>query len=252
MAQTIGTRVPPDPATRSTGPALTLAAAGTGLVALVVLVLTQVASRWDAPALTWVTDHRTGAWESFGRFGGALAGGPAVIVLGLLTITVLWLLHDRAAAALMAVLLLAAGALTVLGKSGVGRARPPEAVQVAPVETGFSFPSGHTLFAVALWGGAALLLAPHLRARAVRVSVAAVATAVVLVVAVSRLVLGYHWVSDVVASLLVGTCLLAVTALAAHDVRIPWPVVLTVRVPRTEPLVPPPGPERAGARGPRR
>lgn len=229
MAHTISTRVPPDPATRSTGPAWTLVAAGTGLVALVVLVLTQVASRWDAPALAWVTDHRTGAWESVGRLGGALAGGPAVVVLGLLTIATLWLLRDRAAAALMTVLLLAAGALTVLGKNGVGRARPPEAVQIAPVETGFSFPSGHTLFAVALWGGAALLLTPHLRVRAARVSVAAVATAVVLVVAASRLVLGYHWVSDVAASLLLGTCLLALAALAARDARVPWPVGPTTR-----------------------
>ncbi len=230
MSSSTSHGLPPAAAARRLGRSwLALLAAGTGLIALVVLVLTDVSVRWDQPALTWVTDHRSSGWESFGRLGSTLAAGPAVILLGLLTIAALWLLRDRTGAALMTVLLLSAGALTVLGKNGVARARPPEAVQIAPVETGFSFPSGHTLFAVALWGGAALLLAPHVRSRAARALVAAVATVVVLVVAASRLVLGYHWVSDVAASLLLGSCLLALVAMERTAARVPWPVGSTAR-----------------------
>lgn len=63
-----------------------------------------------------------------------------------------------------------------------------------------SFPSGHALGAAALWGSVAVLAGGRLR-RAGRLALAAV---VPVVVAASRVVLGVHFVTDVVAGLVLG------------------------------------------------
>lgn len=70
---------------------------------------------------------------------------------------------------------------------------------------GYGFPSGHATAATAVYGGAAVLL----RAGTARLRYAA-AGAVVTVVALSRLVIGVHYLVDVVAGVFVGLGVLAV------------------------------------------
>ncbi len=91
-----------------------------------------------------------------------------------------------------------------LGKRLVARIRPPaDAVQALISEHGLdSFPSGHTAFAVALAWAFVLVFARTRRAR--RWSMA---TGIVFValVAFSRLYLGVHYLSDVIASVLIAS-----------------------------------------------
>ncbi len=85
----------------------------------------------------------------------------------------------------------------------VSRPRPP--VQHLQSVTGSSFPSGHTTQASAFWFS--LVLAAH-TARAsplLRYSLAAVAGLLVAAVAISRVYLGVHYASDVIAGFLLGT-----------------------------------------------
>ena len=105
------------------------------------------------------------------------------------------------------------------GKDLVGRARPPASLAVPPLETSPSFPSGHTLNATVLIGLMAYLLLLHQERRASRV--ATVVTAVVLVVAMglSRVYLGHHWLTDVVAAWLLGLGWLA-AVITAHRVQL--------------------------------
>lgn len=111
----------------------------------------------------------------------------------------------RPFAAALFVAALAAVVTDVTVKVVVDRARP-----LGPdVGTALgSFPSGHTLFAVVVWG----LLPPAAwivtGRRLVFWATVAVATVAVLLVAYSRLYLGAHWPSDVVASGLMGATLL--------------------------------------------
>jgi membrane-associated phospholipid phosphatase len=110
--------------------------------------------------------------------------------------------------------------VTVFGGAGlgfflkliVGRARPvlPDPVSAAP---GLSFPSGHALGASI---GCCLLLLLGLRFLSRRGRIAAVAAAalVVVVVALARVVLGVHFLSDVVAGVMLGICWVAVTTWA--------------------------------------
>jgi membrane-associated phospholipid phosphatase len=70
--------------------------------------------------------------------------------------------------------------------------------------TGFSFPSGHVLAAVATWAFLPAVVALYTRRRELWWASVAVAGSVVGLVAWSRVWLGVHWTSDVVASLALG------------------------------------------------
>jgi hypothetical protein len=67
-----------------------------------------------------------------------------------------------------------------------------------------SFPSGHAMSAAAVYGTVALLAARLTPRRRVRVAVVAAAVVVALLVAFSRLYLGVHYPTDVIAGLVVG------------------------------------------------
>ncbi len=69
--------------------------------------------------------------------------------------------------------------------------------------SGMSFPSGHSAAAAAAWSAAALLVSRD-RHRAVRAALGATAALIAVAVATSRALLGVHWVTDVIAGLLLG------------------------------------------------
>ncbi|MFB6280465.1 MAG: phosphatase PAP2 family protein [Haloferacaceae archaeon] len=141
-----------------------------------------------------------------------LLGNPLVLFAGL--VVLYWRAppvapEPRRAAAALVALGLAAAALTLALKAAFALPRPPGAA-----ESGFGFPSGHALGATVVYGGAALLLdRPDRRGRRYA------AAAVVASVALSRLVLGVHYLADVVAGVAVGGAVLG--AVVAFDLRRP-------------------------------
>jgi len=99
-------------------------------------------------------------------------------------------------------LLIGAMALTMIVSTGIKmlahRVRPPVDQMVIPHELDFSFPSGHTIgVAVALFVVAYLI---YSRARVHLFAWTFVITVSVLLIAITRLYLGYHWLTDVSAS----------------------------------------------------
>ena len=86
----------------------------------------------------------------------------------------------------------------------VHRARPDIARLVGAA--GSSFPSGHSAAAAATWAALALLYGRH-RSRRVQAILAGIAAAIAIAVAASRVLLGVHWLTDVIAGVLLGwTC----------------------------------------------
>ena len=110
--------------------------------------------------------------------------------------------------------------VTVFGGAGlglavkfiVGRGRPvlPDPVSAAP---GSLFPSGHALGAT-IGCCLFLLLGLRLLPRRWRIAAVVAAAAVVGVVALARVVLGVHFVSDVVAGVMLGIAWVSVTTWA--------------------------------------
>ncbi|SNT44278.1 undecaprenyl-diphosphatase [Streptosporangium subroseum] len=95
------------------------------------------------------------------------------------------------------------GLLNLAVKAAVDRARPdlPDPVASAP---GASFPSGHAMGAALGVCILMLILLPSLKSWAARIIAWLVAGAIMVFVAYSRVALGVHWVSDVVAGVALG------------------------------------------------
>ena len=76
----------------------------------------------------------------------------------------------------------------------------------------FSFPSGHAASAFVIYGFLSFLVARGHSGR-IRSSVAVAGAAWIVLIAVSRLYLGVHWISDVVAGLALGTAWVALVSI---------------------------------------
>lgn len=104
--------------------------------------------------------------------------------------------------------------LALLGpatKAIVDRARPVVDVAVVQTPSNASFPSGHAMTSVVLWGTLLLLALPAV-GRRTRPWLVGAAVIIVLAVSFTRLALGVHFVSDVLAGWALGVGWLAVTA----------------------------------------
>ncbi|GAB3271198.1 phosphatase PAP2 family protein [Sinomonas notoginsengisoli] len=147
-----------------------------------------------------------------------LAGGVAAPIIAVVAMVVLavWMRHWRPL-----VLVPAAGVgsllMTLFGKQLAGRARPPLDLAVPPYEYSASFPSGHTLNATVIAGVVVYLICLRLRrawARAVTITVGGLYASAV---GFSRVFLGHHWLTDVIAGWLLGCAWLTVV-IVAHQV----------------------------------
>ena len=138
---------------------------------------------------------------------------PNVFRVALTVIALVYLIRgERHHAAWLVVTVFGGGALGFALKEIVRRARPalPDPVSTAP---GLSFPSGHALGASI---GCCLLLLIALRLLPSGGRIAAVIAAALIVgsVALARVVLGVHFVSDVLAGISLGIGWVAVTTWA--------------------------------------
>lgn len=115
---------------------------------------------------------------------------------------VVWHRGRRRLALYLVVTVIGAGLVNSAVKVLVDRPRP---VVDHPVATAFgsSFPSGHSMAAVATYGALVLIFLPVLRRRFRIVAVAA-AVMLILVIGSTRLLLGVHFLTDVVAGYVLG------------------------------------------------
>lgn len=108
-------------------------------------------------------------------------------------------------------------ALNSLLKIAFQRARPG-LWQALVAEHTYGFPSGHAAMSTVFFGGLAAV-AVHLSKRpAVRVTAVVLATVAAVLVAGTRIYLGAHWTTDVVAGILVGLFWVVVAAVATEHV----------------------------------
>lgn len=141
-------------------------------------------------------------------------GDPAVLV-GLAAV-VYWLgprygVIARANGARLLAVTLGSLALVVLLKHGFALPRPPTATRFYP-QSSFGFPSGHATGSAAVYGALAALA--HWRTRATRYVLAA---GLILGVALTRLLLGVHYLGDVVAGMGVGLLLAWLVIVASRN-----------------------------------
>jgi undecaprenyl-diphosphatase len=183
-------------------------AAGLGVSAFVVWAFAELAEeviegesrRFDRAVLLWINDHSPGWLDGPMLFATAL--GYYWVVLPLLAVAVLafYLKGWRLSAVLLVISTAGGVFLTTVLKAVFRRARP-EVFDSDYTASFFSFPSGHATVAAGFYGALALILAYRLRGFA-RWAVATGGVLLVLLIGFSRLYLGVHYPTDVLAGYL--------------------------------------------------
>ena len=158
--------------------------------AAILLALRSPADPADPLGPGWV--------EELGRDVTALGGVGILAFLTLAVAGFLWLLGNRRSMWLMLAAVGSGQLLSTLAKHGFDRPRPdlvPHGMQTYTA----SFPSGHSMMAAVTYLTLATIVAGVLPTRALKVYVLALAILVTLAVGISRIYLGVHWPTDVLA-----------------------------------------------------
>ncbi|WP_323096225.1 phosphatase PAP2 family protein [Intrasporangium sp. YIM S08009] len=144
-------------------------------------------------------------------------GGPVGMpILALVAVAVItWRRRRWTPLVLMVVAAAGSLAMTIVGKGFVDRARPPASLAVPPLEASASFPSGHTLNATVLTTVVVYLVLIETTAAWQRVVAVTVGALFVGSMGLSRVFLGHHWLTDVLAGWLIGLAW-ALAVITAH------------------------------------
>jgi undecaprenyl-diphosphatase len=163
-----------------------------------------------------------------------LASTPVIVAVTAVAVAVALLARRYADALILFLAPVAGGLFVEVVKLLIARPRPPlEDARI--VVAGFSFPSGHATLAATLYGTLAYLIARDLgkgrgngRGRDVpRVLIGIAATLLIFAVGLSRIYLGVHYPSDVLAGWVAGAFWLVLVVVAEHV----WLPRATLRLP---------------------
>lgn len=153
--------------------------------------------------------------EEFGRDITAL-GGMAVVTLLTLATAGFFVLQQKSRTAIFIIAAIAGGIIiSSLLKAGFDRPRPDLVPHESYVYTA-SFPSGHSAMSAIVYLTLAALLARGQRRRRVKTYLIALALFITIAVGTSRLYLGVHWPTDVLAGWTLGVSWALVCWLAAR------------------------------------
>ena len=164
----------------------------------------------DRGILLFLHSNVPATWEII--FQGITFSGSFNVLAPLTGVSVaaLFFLRRRAEAVLLGSSVVAAALTIYFIKMAVGRERP--ALWQTETYWGSSFPSGHTL-ATAAFAMAAVICVGRIRPAA-RIPFACLAATWVALIGLSRMVLGVHWPTDVLAAMCLGISLPLMVRLA--------------------------------------
>lgn len=166
------------------------------------LFLTESVAAMDQAAFQLVSSLRSEMLTSF--FSGItnLGGGAVLAPLGVVLVIWMYVKGHRAEAAAIALTLVAGDLLNELLKAVFARPRP-EGFHLIELPDSFSYPSGHAMVSPAFYGMLAYIISGWLREKRGSLYIQPVVFLFVTLIAVSRVYLGVHYLSDV----LTGFCL---------------------------------------------
>jgi undecaprenyl-diphosphatase len=191
-----------------------VALTGFGVAALVLLLVLKIAAEiaegetmaFDAGVLRAIrsaADGATGPLTAVMLDLTALGDAATLVIVVLLVAGFLVVARKRAMALLLILAAALGTGLVEALKALVDRARP----EVVPHWTSFmnaSFPSGHAANSAIVYLTLAALIARSVRSHALRIYVMTAAMVLTLAIGLSRLYLGVHWPTDVLAGWILG------------------------------------------------
>ncbi|ANX11099.1 hypothetical protein ABE41_003710 [Fictibacillus arsenicus] len=166
-------------------------------------LMEQERFRFDQVIIQYVSNIRTESLTDIMKFITFL-GGTTVLTL-LLIGSLVWLIVKRKNywGAIFYIIAVAGGGLLNLGlKHWFGRVRPENSLIV---EQGFSYPSGHSMGSLIYYGFLGYLVIRSQRGRSLKLLLGIGFITLILLIGFSRIYLGVHYPSDVLAGFSAGT-----------------------------------------------
>lgn len=140
-----------------------------------------------------ISDKLTPIIKIVTNFGGS-------IILGLITILILILIKNMKIGLSVLINLCSVTVLNLVLKSILQRPRPNEYRMIN--ETGYSFPSGHSMISMAFYGFIIYLIYKNIKNKYLKWISIILLSILILMIGFSRIYLGVHYVSDVLAGFL--------------------------------------------------
>jgi membrane-associated phospholipid phosphatase len=163
------------------------------------LQVTQAIQRLNFPATAFLMNLIS--WPGF---------NPQATIISALIIIIISTSGLRWEAVVTLISVILSTAINLLVKDMIQRPRPtPDLVSVFAPLNSYSFPSGHVMFYLGLFGFLGFLAFSLLKPSLKRSLILALCGGLVALIGVSRISLGEHWASDALGSYLLGSLMLA-------------------------------------------
>lgn len=174
----------------------------------------------EADQLVWefFRDRRTEGLTTFFTFFTILGTPVGLGILAGLTAIYHWIKGRWRWTAYLVLTTLIGGLMNVALKHYFTRPRPDLAAAVRHA-SGTSFPSGHAMGSIIVFGALSYLAIRSSRRWVQASGYLAAAITIVLAIALSRVYLGVHWISDIAAGLAVGALWVLLTTTAYEAIR---------------------------------
>ena len=131
--------------------------------------------------------------------GFSFVGSTIALTIGTIFVVVRFVMRRlKREAKLFAITMIGAAVLNITLKLAFKRPRPVPFFNLTPPES-YSFPSGHSLTSAVFFGALAAILTARIKSKRVRMGVWIVSTAMFLLIGLSRIYLGVHYTTDVIA-----------------------------------------------------
>ena len=194
------------------------AGATAGLVLLAEAVQGGVTQQLDEGALRWLAAHRTPLLDRGMLQITTIGSGLPLMIVVAIAVVFLWLTKHHWSVYFLLFGNLGGQLLNRLLKAHFARPRPAAVLWEQHVDT-FSFPSGHAMSSFIAFGIIAYLVANAVPTRALKRFVWITAALLIGLVGFSRMYLGVHYPSDVLAGFMAGLAWILVVAGALNALR---------------------------------
>ncbi len=136
-----------------------------------------------------------------------LGNWQVIIGLSIIAIIILGLLRERRKIVFLAMALISGEVIKELLKFLIHRPRPDISFSLIS-ESGYSFPSGHAVISVIFYGMVVYFIYKLCRKIWQKIILLVAFATLILLIGFSRIYLGVHWASDIIAGWLIGFAIL--------------------------------------------
>jgi membrane-associated phospholipid phosphatase len=182
------------------------------------LVAGGFTQKMDESILQWFQSHRSDLLNQIMLEATVLGSGAVLIVLVLIASVFLWLTKHHWSVYILLMGVFGGQLINGLLKGYFERPRPTVVEFVDEVHS-LSFPSGHAMTSMIVYGSIGYLVARLEPTRGLRLTTWVVAALMIILVGISRMYLGVHYPSDVFAGFLAGLAWLGFVAASLAAIR---------------------------------